>query len=289
MKESRKPLSEEALIALELRKQLSLPSRVDLEALAGKLRLGIFDVPSVTFEGALLRSSRKLAGRILIRKDIRELGRRRFTLAHEIGHFFLHGDVAIPCMPRVIEGWRDGQPEPERQADAFASELLLPTQDVVACVGKRWPSLQVVSDIAELFGTSLMAAARKYCDVAEQSCAVIWVSKGQIRWFHPSPSFAFFVQVGKQVGFDSFARRALEGKRVPEEMEEVPAADWISSYWLREDAVVSEQTVAVPFYAGSLSLVWVRRPIEDKPSDEDELLPELDPTGFTINRTRWPR
>jgi hypothetical protein len=30
----------------------------------------------------------------------------------------------------VIEGWKEDQPKPEREADTFASEFLLPTNDV---------------------------------------------------------------------------------------------------------------------------------------------------------------
>ena len=87
----------------------------------------------------------------------------------------------------------------------------------------------------------------------------------------------------------SIAYRAYEGKPLPAEMEEVPAEAWIKSSWLREDAVVSEQTVPMPSYDGCLSLIWVRRPIEDRPTAEDELLRELDPDDFTIKRKRWPR
>jgi len=282
-------MTEEALVASALRKELQLPPRIDLDALARDLRLGIFEVDSKSFDGALLRSSRKRTGRILLRRGFREDGRRRFTIAHEIGHYLLHGNMQKPCSPLVIESWRNNQPKPELEADTFASELLLPTNDVVGCVAKRWPSLQVVSDIAGTFGTSMMAAARKFCDVAPQACAVVWSTKRQIRWFHSSPTFTHFIQPGKQVGFDTQASRAFDGKTLPGEMEEVPAEDWINSTWLRKEAVVSEQSQSVPFYEGCLSLVWVRRPIEDRPTEDDELLPELDPEGFTIRRSKWPR
>ena len=72
-------------------------------------------------------------------------------------------------------------------------------------------------------------------------------------------------------------------------MEEVPAEAWIKSSWLKDDAVVSEQSILMPSYEGCLSLIWIRRAIEQKPTAEDELLPELDPEGFTVNRKRWPR
>jgi IrrE N-terminal-like domain len=282
-------MTEEAMVAAALRKELQLPPKVDLDKLAKDLKLGIVEVDSQSFEGALLRSSRGASGRILVRRGIREVGRRRFTIAHEIGHYVLHGIQQLPCSPRVIEGWREGQPVPEREADTFASELLLPTVEVTQHVNKRWPSMQVISDLAEHFGSSMTAAARKFCDVAPQACAVVWSSQRQIRWFHPSPSFVNFIEAGSNVGFDSLVYRAYEGQKLPNEMEEVPAEAWITSFWLRDDAVVSEQSLSMPFYDGCLSLIWVRRPIEDRPTAEDELLPELDPEGFTLKRKLWPR
>lgn len=282
-------LTEEAMMAAALRAELAIAPRVDLDQLTPQLGLTLVEVDSQSFEGALLRSSRNLSGRILVRRGIRESGRRRFTIAHEIGHYILHGDQQIPCSPRVIEGWRDGQPIHEREADSFASELLLPTSETIQYVNKRWPSMEVVADVAEHFGTSLMAAGRKVCDVAAQACAVVWSSQRQIRWFHGSPIFVHFIEVGKEIDLASIAYRAYEAKPLPGEMEEVPAEAWIKSSWLKEDAVISEQTVPMPSYNGCLSLIWVRRPIEDRPTAEDELLRELSPDDFTIKRKRWPR
>ena len=276
-------------MATALRGELEIAPKVDLDQLAGQLDLKIVEVDLRSFEGALLRSSHDLSGRILVRRGIRESGRRRFTIAHEIGHYILHRDQQIPCSPRVIEGWKEGQPKPEREADIFASELLLPTNETVQYVNKRWPSMEVIADVADHFGASLMAAGRKFCDVASQDCAVIWSSQRQIRWFHGSPTFSHFIEIGKEIDFDSIAYRAYEGKPLPGEMEEVPAEAWTQSYWLKKGAVMSEQTVPMPSYDGCLSLIWVRRPIEDRPTSEDELLRELSPEDFTIRRKHWPR
>lgn len=69
--------------------------------------------------------------KIVIREDIYERaceghGRDRLTIAHEIGHLFLHGTDKI-SLARVekeyeIPTWCD----PEWQANAFAGELLAP-------------------------------------------------------------------------------------------------------------------------------------------------------------------
>ena len=255
-------MTEEALVASALKAELKIPPTVDLYDLAQELELEIVEVDSKSFDGALLRSRTKFAGQILVRSGIREVGRKRFTIAHEIGHYILHGNQQTSCSPRVIEGWNEGQPSPEREADTFASELLLPTTDVAKRVNKRWPSMQVVSDIADHFGASMMAAGRKFCDVALQPCALVWSSERVIRWFHPSPSFVNSIEPGASLGFDSVALAAYKGRALTDEMEEVPAEAWIKSSWLKDDAVVSEQSILMPAYEGCLSLIWIRRAIE---------------------------
>ena len=72
------------------------------------------------------------------------------------------------------------------------------------------------------------------------------VASGQIRWFHGSPTFAHFIEVGKEIDFDSIAYRAYESKPLPGEMEEVPAEAWIKSSWLREDAVFVSRRCQCP-------------------------------------------
>ena len=66
-----------------------------------------------------------------IREDVynnalNDIGRDRFTLAHEVGHFILHGEGRV-TLARINE--RDVIPayrKPEWQANTFAGELLIP-------------------------------------------------------------------------------------------------------------------------------------------------------------------
>lgn len=92
--------------------------------------------------------------KIVIREDIYERaceghGRDRLTIAHEIGHLFLHGTDKI-SLARVekeyeVPIWCD----PEWQANAFAGELLAPFRFI-----KRLS----ISDIQVKYGVSATAA-----------------------------------------------------------------------------------------------------------------------------------
>jgi hypothetical protein len=53
--------------------------------------------------------------------------RRRFTIAHEIGHFVLHPELSLPERGGLVT---EAGRAVEREADAFAAELLMP-EDLV--------------------------------------------------------------------------------------------------------------------------------------------------------------
>lgn len=57
-------LPKEAMVAAALRAELEIAPKADLDQLAAQLGLTIVEVDSQSFEGALLRSSRDLSGRI---------------------------------------------------------------------------------------------------------------------------------------------------------------------------------------------------------------------------------
>jgi Zn-dependent peptidase ImmA (M78 family) len=93
-------LTEEAMMAAALRAELQTAPKVDLDRVAEQLGLTIVDVESSLSKALCYEARGRLSGRILVRKSIRETGRRRFTIAHEIGHYILHGISKCPCSPR---------------------------------------------------------------------------------------------------------------------------------------------------------------------------------------------
>ena len=76
-------------------------------------------------------------------------GRARFTIAHELGHYFLHKQVASYCRVTTsadnVPGYRDA----EWQANTFASYFLMPTHIICGKTAK---------EVANICGTSLQAS-----------------------------------------------------------------------------------------------------------------------------------
>ena len=56
--------------------------------------------------------------------------------------------------------------------------------------------------------------------------------------------------------------------------------------------VLLEDGLLLPTYDGVLSLLWIAeldRALGTQPDEDDQLLPELDPSEFTLERRRWRR
>jgi Zn-dependent peptidase ImmA (M78 family) len=281
-------IAKEAYLALALRETLRLPPRPDLNQLAKELRLLVVEEDTESFDGALLCSRNRLSGRIIVKKAMREDGRKRFTIAHEIGHFILHRERQISCFPVDIARWENTAEDPERQADNFASELLLPSPEVVKLVGDASPSFQLIISLADYFGTTLTATCRKYSEVSPYECAIVWSVDGRVRWTHPSSRFSHWIRIGHELPESTMARQMLNGDRVLGGIHEVPAEAWISDYRLPDGATIWEESRLMPFYNGCLTLLWAKREIRYRDSAQDELLQELDPQEFTHERKTWP-
>ena len=83
------------------------------------------------------------------------LARRRFTLAHEIGHARLHVGLADEGFVEAIEMSRreNSYDDKELEADEFAANLLMPE----ATVKKLWKRFSNADILASLFDVSVPA------------------------------------------------------------------------------------------------------------------------------------
>lgn len=106
---------------------------VPVEAIAEDLLgLIVVDDDELQVSGMLLPAQREI--RLNGREARESPGRRRFTLAHEVGHWVcqcLEGRGA-PVMCRAEDVAPGAQPVLEREANVFAAELLMPETGVRA-------------------------------------------------------------------------------------------------------------------------------------------------------------
>lgn len=243
--------------------------------------------PCKSYEGALLRIRGVPRGYIVLSSEVREVRRQRFTLAHEMGHYLLpdQQDLCQPCGKQQIESWDDALAKPERDANRFAAEILMP-RSIVQPFLRDSPRFGHIEQIAEACATSLTASAYRYCELSSFRIAMVWSQERRVRWYKPSGEFVRWVRKGN-VREESYAFDAFEGRSVPTKFESVPASAWLFEMGLKPDARILEHSVPLPGYDGVLSLLLILEEIEDR-SDSETLCEELDPEEFTLRRKTWP-
>jgi len=243
--------------------------------------------PAKSYEGALLRMKNIPRGYIVLSTEVQEVRRQHFTLGHEIGHYLLpdQQELCQPCGKQQIESWDEELAKPERDANRFAAEVLMP-RSIVQPFLRESPGLCHVEQIAEACATSLTASAYRYCELSSFRIATVWSEARRVRWYKPSGEFVRWVRKGN-IREESYAFDAFEGRSIPAKFESVPASAWLFEKGLKPDARILEHSVPMPAYDGVLTLLLIPEEIEER-RDGEALLEELDPEEFTLRRTTWP-
>lgn len=129
----------------------SLP--IPVEKIAEGLGMSISYAPSEEYSGMLVRK-KDGSGKVLVGINSAESReRQRFTIAHEVGHFFLHKDLDVSVDYRM--SYSAPKPPREQEADEFAGNLLMPKKLLVSDFD------QIISNHSFL-ETDLKNLAKKY-------------------------------------------------------------------------------------------------------------------------------
>jgi Zn-dependent peptidase ImmA (M78 family) len=250
------------LVSEAFLRRFGLDSRERLAEIAEEIGIEVLYRPAESFDGALLRIRDAQRGYIVINSRIREESRKRFTLAHEIGHFVLPGqqEVSAPCKQQRIENWDADLYRPELEANRFAAEILMP-RGIMAEFVESEPSLESIRSIAKLCGTSLTASAVRLITFTPHRAAVVWSQDQKILWSKLSEGFVRWIRRG-EVRQNSFAAQCYRKQSVPDQLAPVPASAWLHEKGLREGAQIWEQSVGLKRYAAVLSLLVIIEAVE---------------------------
>lgn len=280
-------IGDPALYATALLERLGIADAPDVFNITKALSVDVEERDVSTFDGALVRVKGSAVGIIAVRSSIREGTRKRFTVAHELGHLLLPGhENSAVCSAERIENWARDLPGPEIEANRFAGELLVPSSIALKKLGTPKPSFAVVDDISRVFQTSLTASAYRFSELTPHAVAVVWSSRGVIRWFKRSMEFRHWIRIRERLDQGTLAHDLFRRRDAPSEGTVVAAGAWLEGNFGQDDIVV-EQSRAIPSYDGVLTLLWVPAPLT-KERHDDELLPELNPADFTLRREKWP-
>jgi hypothetical protein len=151
--------------------------------------------------------------------------RARFTVAHELGHYFIDehrsalASGRAPAHPSRCE--YESTLVVEREADHFASHLLMPTEPFRKLARAHKPGLSGILAIAEYFVASVTSTAIRYAKEETVPCVVLkWGPDGVCQWRWISTE-TFRVRLRttfsdqSKLPVDCPTRRAILGEKAP--------------------------------------------------------------------------
>lgn len=129
--------------------------------------------------------------------------RGRFTLAHELGHYFIDTH-------RI--GLKNGLLEPhpshtnkahffsiEREADYFASCLLMPEERFRKDIGNKKFGIEVIDFLRTEYKVSRTACALRFADIGNYPLLVVFAENNRVKWTYSSEDFPFKVLINDNI------------------------------------------------------------------------------------------
>lgn len=197
---------------------------------------------------------------IRIKSGIRPEARKRFTIAHELGHLELDHDPAVvtECTEDHFRQWYQAQNNQEAEASAFAAHLLMPESLFAPKLEKTVPSMELIDRLATEFKTTLTATAIRYAQLCGEQCAVVCSKGGKVAWVARSPDFRWWIPVNERLNSNTFAADYFQGKPIPPGMQDIRLDSWVENVSRQGDPwQCREDSLALTSYDSVLTLLWV--------------------------------
>lgn len=263
----------------------SMMNRGKLRAIQLREEIGIddpFEIPLediVTAYGGIIRykDMGNTDGRIVYGKNISTIyinsaieyeGRKRFAIAHELGHLLMHKGIGVHD-DKLDSEWilssssnlQSGQQEWE--ANQFATEYLMPSTLFLDIARKSLLGSKLIHSLADKFLASLTSVAYKYFDCDIHPIAMFHIYDGKIKYWKKSTDFKVFIKNITKLPppTDSVAMEYIEADYKPiydfkELVQPIVKSTWFELREGENDSEFFEYCIVTRSYRNILSIVW---------------------------------
>jgi len=236
----------------------SSPSELVLEDLALALGVLVMEAPLDRADARLIRKGCR--GLVRLKVDIAEPGRKRFALAHELGHWLLHKELSQirACTDQnMVNKYKASAPEVE--ANYFAAELLMPEKLFTPRLKKSRLSFDLIKSLAQEFGTSLTATAIRCAEVTDDYWAIVVSENGAVKWWRGSENFeeCFWIEAGTPVSPNTVAGSIFQGEPAQTTPIEVDTAEWAECKPDYDHEILIEEALQLDACNQVLSLLYL--------------------------------
>jgi Zn-dependent peptidase ImmA (M78 family) len=220
------------------------PREIDLDAIAWTQGAIVNYRPLDGCEARILGSARKAVISVNSRSPER---RRRFSLAHELGHWHHHRGRILFCGNDDIGNFANDALNLERHADTFASDLILPNYLLIPRMRKlKRVTLASAREMSDEFCASLTATLLKMTLSNQSPIVIACYNKTKRRWFERAPMIQPWWLPLKALDEQTFAADMLFNGAAEENFPRSMPADAWFDFKGSERFEVTEQSFLLP-------------------------------------------
>lgn len=157
------------------------PEEIDIEAIAWALGAKVRYDALESCEARIIGFQDRA---IITVKGNGDPRRRRFSIAHELGHWQHHRGRSSICRASEIGSPAQAGASIERQADNYAADLLMPAYLFRPLAAQHTrPTFEAIDTLASTFSTSRLSTALRFIDLSPWPCLIVCHNPSGRRWF----------------------------------------------------------------------------------------------------------
>jgi len=236
-------------------------SEIPMELIAAGLGATVIEKPMPYADGRIVFGNRKTI--ITINSEIEYLGKKRFTLGHEIGHlcmhkehFLLHNDTDA-----TLEYFKSGNQETE--ANEFASELIMPEKHFKEISDDYEFGPELLRYLADQFKSSITSVAYRYFKYGSHPICLVYSYADKVKYWMRPNQYDHFIKdctnltpPSDSVAAEFFKTGKIYSKK--ESKQPIWKSTWFELKYRENDNDFNfyEYCIATPKYNTVLSVIW---------------------------------
>jgi len=198
---------------------------------------------------------------ISVNSSITDISKKRFILAHELGHFLMHRNLNPFYHDTENNFWEwNCDKKIETEANEFAAELLMPTNIFLNVTRKYKFSIDFIHELKNAFSTSLTATSIRFAQKGHDPILLICSKNNIVKWYVKNDDFPFSkIIVNKEVPINTVTSEYYIKSKSYSKPEDIEPQFWHISDKFYGKLKYYEQCIYFDYYGYVLTFVWLEK------------------------------
>jgi Zn-dependent peptidase ImmA (M78 family) len=206
---------------------------------------------------------------IKINSNIPYESKKRFTIAHEVGHFLLHERIEVHNENSNTLNWFQNTENQlkrgiqEWEANDFAAELLMPEQIFREEAYGKCFSHEVVKYLSDRFKTSITSTIFRFMKLDLHPMLVVFINNGEVKYWDKSSSWKYWIKDITKLSppEESVAREYIDANYEflysgNEKTQQIFKSTWCKLNYDEKDVQFYEYCIPTKQYKTIISVIW---------------------------------